>query len=197
MPSSHLILCRPFLLLPPIPPSIRVFSSELTLLMWWPKYWSFSLSISPSNEHPGLVSFRIDWLDFLAVQNMVKNCLTTWEQKKKKRVFVVVVVFFFLLLYNTELVLPYIDMNLPRVYMSSQTWTSPRTNLSPYIISLGHPSAPAPSILYPTLNLDWRFVSYMILYMFQCHSPKSSHPFPLAQSPKDSSIQLCLFCCLT
>ena len=61
MPSSHLILCRPLLLLPPIPPSIRVFSNESTLHMKWPKYWSFSLTISPSNEHPGLISFRMDW----------------------------------------------------------------------------------------------------------------------------------------
>ena len=64
MPSSHLNLCHPLLLLPPIPPSIRVFSSESTLHMRWPKYWSFSFSISPSNEHPGLISFRVDWLDF-------------------------------------------------------------------------------------------------------------------------------------
>ena len=63
MPSSHLILCRPLLLLPPIPPSIKVFSNESTLLMRWPKYWSFGFSISPSNEHPGLISFRMDWLD--------------------------------------------------------------------------------------------------------------------------------------
>ena len=68
MPFSHLILCRPLLLLPPIPPSIRVFSNESTLHMRWPKYWSFRLSISPSNEHPGLISFRMDWLDLLAVQ---------------------------------------------------------------------------------------------------------------------------------
>ena len=68
MPSSHLILCRPLLLLPPIPPSIRVFSNESTLRMRWPKYWSFSFSISPSNEHPGLISFRMDCLDLLAVQ---------------------------------------------------------------------------------------------------------------------------------
>ena len=67
MPSSHLILCRPLLLLPPIPPTIRVFSNESTLRMRWPKYWSFSFSISPSNEHPGLISFRMDWLDLLAV----------------------------------------------------------------------------------------------------------------------------------
>ncbi|KAB0386095.1 hypothetical protein FD755_001051 [Muntiacus reevesi] len=68
MPSSHLILCCLLLLLPPVPPSIRVFSNESTLLMRWPKYWSFSFSISPSNEHPGLISFRMDWLDLLAVQ---------------------------------------------------------------------------------------------------------------------------------
>ena len=68
MPSSHLILCHPLLLLPPIPPSIRVFSNESTLCMRWPKYWSFSFSISPSKEHPGLISFRMDWLDLLAVQ---------------------------------------------------------------------------------------------------------------------------------
>jgi len=73
MPSSHLILCHPLLLLPPIPPSIRVFSSESTLRMRWPKYWSFSSSISPSNEHPGMVSFRMDWLDLLAVQETQKS----------------------------------------------------------------------------------------------------------------------------
>ena len=75
MPSSHLILCRPLLLLPPIPPSIRVFSSESTLRMRWPKYWSFSFSIIPSKEIPGLVSFRMDWLDVLAVQGTLKSLL--------------------------------------------------------------------------------------------------------------------------
>ena len=75
MPSSHLILCHPLLLLPPIPPSIRVFSNESTLHMRWPKYWNFSLSISPSNEHPGLISFRMDWLDLLAVQGTHKSLL--------------------------------------------------------------------------------------------------------------------------
>ena len=73
MPSSHLILCRPLLLLPPIPPSIRVFSNESTLHMRWPKIWSFSFSISPSNDHPGLISFRMDWLDLLAVQGALKS----------------------------------------------------------------------------------------------------------------------------
>ena len=73
MPSKHLILCCPLLLLPPIPPSIRVFSNESTLRMRWPKYWSFSFSISHSNEHSGLVSFRMDWLDLLAVQGTLKS----------------------------------------------------------------------------------------------------------------------------
>ena len=75
MPSSHLILGRPLLLLPPIPPSIRVFSNESTLLRRWPKYWSFSCSIIPSKEHPGLISFRMDWLDLLAVQGTLKSLL--------------------------------------------------------------------------------------------------------------------------
>ena len=73
MPSSHLTLCYPLLLLPPIPPSIRVFSNESTLRMRWPKYWSFSLSIFPSKEIPGLISFRMDWLDLLAVQGTLKS----------------------------------------------------------------------------------------------------------------------------
>ena len=75
MPSSHLILCRPLLLLPPIPLSIRVFSRESTLCMRWPKYWSFSFSIIPSKEIPGLISFRLDWLDLLAVQGTLKSLL--------------------------------------------------------------------------------------------------------------------------
>ena len=75
MPSSHLILCRPFLLLPPIPPSVRVFSNESTLHMRWPKYWSFSFSIIPSKEHPGLIVFRMDWLDLLVVQGTLRSLL--------------------------------------------------------------------------------------------------------------------------
>ena len=75
MPSSHLILCRPLLLLPPIPPSIRVFSNESTLRMRWPKCWSFSFSISHSNEHRGLISFSMDWLDLLVVQGTLKSLL--------------------------------------------------------------------------------------------------------------------------
>ena len=81
MPSSHIILCHPLFLLPPIPPSIRVFSNESTLRMRWPKYWSFSFSISPSNEHPVLISFRMDWLDFPAVQGTVKSLLQHHSSK--------------------------------------------------------------------------------------------------------------------
>ena len=82
MPSCHLILCRPLLLLSPIPPSIRVFSNELALHIRWPKYWSFSFSISPSNEHPGLISFRMDWLDLLAVQGTLKSLLRHHSPKE-------------------------------------------------------------------------------------------------------------------
>ena len=81
MPSSHLILCHPLFLLPPIPPSIRVFSNESTLRMRWPKYWSFSFSIIPSKEHPGLISFGMDWLDFLAVQGTLKSLLQHHSSK--------------------------------------------------------------------------------------------------------------------
>ena len=81
MPSSHLILCRPLLLLPPIPPSIRAFSNESNLRMRWPKYWSFSFSISLSNEHPGLIFFRMDWLDLLADQGTLKKLLQHHSSK--------------------------------------------------------------------------------------------------------------------
>ena len=81
MPSSHLILCHPLFLLPPIPPRIRVFSNESTLCMRWPKYWSFSFSIVPSKEHPGLISFRMGWLDLLAVQGTLKNLLQHHSSK--------------------------------------------------------------------------------------------------------------------
>ena len=81
MPSSQLIICRPLLLLPPTPPSSRVFSNESTLRMRWPKYWSFSFSTSPSNEHPGLISFRMNWLDPLAVQGTFKGLLQHYKSK--------------------------------------------------------------------------------------------------------------------
>ena len=81
MPSSHLILCHPLLLLPSIPPRIRVYSNESTLCMRWPKYWSFSFNISPSNEHSGLISFRMDWLDLLAVQGSLNGLLQHHSSK--------------------------------------------------------------------------------------------------------------------
>ena len=81
IPSNHLILCYPLLLLPPIPPSIRVFSNESALHIRWPKYWSCSFNISPSNEHPGLISFRMDWLDLLAVQGTLKSLLQHHSSK--------------------------------------------------------------------------------------------------------------------
>ena len=81
MPSNHLILCHPLLLLPSMFPSIRVFSNESTLLIRWPKYWSFSFNISPSNEHPGLISFRMDWLDLLADQGTLKSLLQHHSSK--------------------------------------------------------------------------------------------------------------------
>ena len=81
MPSSHLILCHPLLLLPSIFPSIRVFSNESALRIRWPKYWNFSFNISPSNEHPGLISFRMDWLDLLAVQGTLKSLLQNHNSK--------------------------------------------------------------------------------------------------------------------
>ena len=114
------------------------------------------------------------------------------EQSKLNFFFLILTKFFFnfILLYNTVLVFPYFDMNPPWVYPESPSY------LPPHIISLDHPHSPAPSILYPVSNIDWHFVSYMIVNMFQCHSPKSSHPLPLPQSPKVHSIRLCLFCCL-
>ena len=85
MPSSHLILGRPLLLLPPVPPSISVFSNESTLRMRWPKYWSFSFSIIPSKEHPGLISYRMNWLDLLAVQGTLKSLLQHHSSKASIR----------------------------------------------------------------------------------------------------------------
>ena len=102
--------------------------------------------------------------------------------------------YFIFKLYNIVLVLPYIKVNLPQVYMCSPS----RTLIPPPspTIPLGRPSAPAPSIQYRASNLDWQLISYMVLYMFQCHSPKSSRPLPPRQSPKDCSIHQCPFCCL-
>ena len=106
MPSSHLILCRPLLLLPPIPPSIRVFSSESALHMRWPKYWSFSFSISLSNEHPGLISFRMDLLDLLAVQGTLKSLL----QHHSSKASIFHLIYLFVMNQYTD---QYTDLSLP------------------------------------------------------------------------------------
>ena len=114
--------------------------------------------------------------------------------------------FFFLLLFFIFIIFYFLVFTILYWFCRISTWIrhrytrvphpEPSSLLPPRTIPLGHPSAPAPSIQYRALNLDWRLVSYMILYMFQCHSPKSSHPLPLPQSPKDCSILQCLFCCL-
>ena len=111
-------------------------------------------------------------------------------------VFFLFLIFIFTLFYST--ILYWFCHTLTWIHHEC-TWVpnpEPPSHLPPHIISLEHPRAPAPSILYPVSSIDWRFISYMIVYMFQCHSPKSSHPLPLPQSPKVCSIHLCLFCCL-
>ena len=105
MPSSHLILCRPLLILPPIPLSIRVFSNESTLHIRWPKYWSFSFSISPSNEHPGLISFRMDRLDLLEVQGTVKSLLQHHSSKAS--------IFWHSAFFTVQLSHPYMTLEKP------------------------------------------------------------------------------------
>ena len=107
MPSNHLILWHPLLLLPPIPPSIRVFSNESTLRMRWPKYWSFSFRIIPSKEHPGLISFRMDWLDLLAVQGTVKSLLQHHSSKAS--------ILWHSAFFTVQLSHPYISINIFQV----------------------------------------------------------------------------------
>ena len=113
MPSSHLILCRPLLL--PIPPSISVFSNESTLHMRWPKYWSFSFSISPSNEHPGLISFGMDWLDLFAVQGTLKSLLQHHSSKAQSLLLSNFRLFLSLqkMLHRTSLVVQWLRIHLP------------------------------------------------------------------------------------
>ena len=128
MPSSHLILCRPLLLLPSIFPSIRVFSNESTLHMRWPKYWSFSFSIIPSKEIPGLISFRMDWLDLLAVQGTLKSLPQHHSSKAS--------ILRHSALFIVQLSHPYI--NIPHQQNKGQ---KPHYHLSTYINSIGQNSA--------------------------------------------------------
>ena len=130
------------------------------------------------------------------VENLFMYLLTNCVFFGKMSIQILCLFFFFTLFYFT--ILYWLCHTLTWICHGC-TWVpnpEPPSHLSPHITSLGHPSAPAPSILYPASNLDWWCVSYMILYMFQCHSPKSSHPLPLPQSPKVCSIHLCLFYCL-
>ena len=107
IPSKHLILCRPLVLLPPIPPSIRVFSNESNPCMRWPKCWSFSFSISPSIEHPGLISFRMDWLDHLAVQGTLKSLLQHHSSKASIYVYYTCIVYV-CIIHNTYILYIYL-----------------------------------------------------------------------------------------
>ena len=106
-------------------------------------------------------------------------------------------IFIYFILFNFTIL--YWFCHISKWICHRYTWVAhpePSSHLPPHTIPLGHPSAPAPSIQYRASNVDWQLISYMILYIFQCHSPKSSHPLPLPQSPKDCSIHQCLFCCL-
>ena len=127
---------------------------------------------------------------------MIQHMLAIWSLVPLLFLFSFFLIFIFTLFYFT--ILYWFCHTLTWIYHRCTWVPNPElpSHLPPHIISLDHPWAPAPSILYLVLNIDWHFVSYMIVYMFQCHSPKSSHPFPLPQSPKLCSIHLCLFRCL-
>ena len=152
LPSSHVILYRPLLLLPPIPPSIRVFSNESNLHMRWPKYWSFSFSISPSNEHPGLMSFRMDWLDLLAVQGILKSLLQHHSSKASS-------------LWHSA----FFTVQLSHPYMTTGktialTATATAKSLQPCVtlcdpIDGSPPSSPVPGILQARI-LEWVAISF-------------------------------------
>ena len=136
------------------------------------------------------------WIQFLAKEDSLEEEMATHSSILPGKSFfffnlLLLLLFYFTILYwfcHTSTCIHHGCTRVP--------YPEPPSHLPPHTIPLGHPSAPAPSFLYPASNLDWRFISYIILYMFQCHSPKSSHPLPLPQSPKDCSIHLCLFCCL-
>ena len=195
MPSSHLILCHPLLLLPPILPSIKVFSNESTLRMRLPKYRSFSFNISSSKEHPGLISFRMDWLDLLAGQGTLKSLLQHHSSKasvlwcsafftvqlshpymttgktialtSQKHCWQSNVSAFYLFIYFYFLIFIFTLCYFTILYWFCHTLTwihhgcicvpkhEPPSHLPPHNISLGHPRAPAPSMLYPALDIEY------------------------------------------
>ena len=149
MPSSHLILCHPFLFLSPIPPSIRVFSNESTLSMKWPKYWSFSFSISPSSEHPGLISFKMDWLALLAVQGTLKSLL---QHHSSKASILRHSAFFTVQLNHVQLfVTPWIAAHQASLSITNSESTQTHVHWVGDAIQPSHPlSSPSP----PALNLS-------------------------------------------
>ena len=224
MPSNHLILCCALLLLPSIFANIKVFSNESALPIRWPKYRSFSFNISPSNEHPGPISFRMDWLDLLAVQGTLNSLLQhhsskasilqhsaflivqlshpymttrkiidltrqTFFDKVMSLLFILVyfflcvtwryfVFYFFLffIFFIYFMFLLFFFIILKSLILTCVPKHEPPSHLPPHNISLGHPHAPAPSMLYPASDIDWRFNSYMIVYMLECHGV-GSYPF--------------------
>ena len=145
MPSSHLILCRPLLLLPPIPPSIRVFSNKSTLCMRWPKYCIFSFSISPSKEHPGLISFRMDLLDLLAVQGTLKSLLQHHSSKAS--------ILWRSAFFTVQLSHPYMPVSL----LPAKSLQSCPTLCDP--IDRSPPGSPVPGILQAR-TLEWVAISF-------------------------------------
>ena len=197
--------------------------------------WRWWWTGKPGNEYSGLISFRIDWFDLLAVQGTLKSLFQHHSSKASilqcsafftvhlshpymttgktmaltRRTFVgkdMSLPFFFFLVLGIFFFLTLFYFTILYWFCHTLTWIhhgctcnpkhEPPSHLPPHNIPLGHPRAPAPSMLYPASDIDWWFNSYMIVYMFQCHSPKSSHPLPLSQSPKVCSTHLCLFCCL-
>ena len=177
MPSSHLILGRPLLLLPPIPPSIRVFSNELILHMRWPQYWSFSCNISPSNEHPGLISLRMDWLDLLAVQETLKSLL---EHHSSKASILLLSAFF--------------TVQLSRPYMTTgKTIALTRRTFFGKVISLLFNMLSRLVITFLSrskrLLISWLHYRYNFLHKFR--SLSSSYNF-LSQLPSHPSPSNCL-----
>ena len=207
MPSNHLILCQPLLLLSSIFPRIRVFSISQFFTSGGQNIGvSASALVIPMNIQDW---FPLGLIGLISLQSKGLSRVfsnTTIPTPKPMLIFHSLLFIYFLkykcIYFNWRLITLQYCIGFAIHWHESATGVhvfpilNPYSQLPPHTIPLGHTSAPAPSILYPASNLDWRFFSHMIIYVFQCHSPKSSYPLPLPQSPKDCSIHLCLFCCL-